>query len=351
MKIIFFSLVLFFSQLACASDLVLAEQVKWKSTFLAEERNLLIKLPDAYEAGKAIYPVIYLLHGQWDMLSTLSTLDLMEDQLPDFIVIGVESKGMELKPDEGKATAFANYLTQEVVPYVNKHYDVAPLTILSGHSNAGRFVLDLWLANPGQFSQYYAFSPSLEDGYIVERLSKFPLESLQGKAPLTMTIANEGEHMQTPFETVTQYLSKQPKLSFFHRKFSEQSHRTTKHTSMQFALQSTFMGWTPSYEVQTGGLEGLKKHYAELTTRFGFKVEIPTETLQKLTAHYAISEQDDAAENLKRHIAFTIAQSSKGADALVEVADYLSNNGYETSGGAVLKGVCNHAKKHERCKI
>src|SRR5690606_7600860 len=124
MKILFFSLVLFCSQLASASDLILAEQVKLKSTFLEEERNLLVKLPDAYEAGKAIYPVIYLLHGQWDMLSTLSTLDLLEDQLPNFIVIGIESKGVELRPDEGKTTKFANYLTEEVVPYVNKNYNV-----------------------------------------------------------------------------------------------------------------------------------------------------------------------------------------------------------------------------------
>lgn len=351
MRILLFCLVVFCSQLASASDLVLAEQVKLKSTFLNEERNLLVSLPDDYEAGKATYPVIFLLHGQWDMLPALSTLDLLDGQLPDFIVVGVESKGMELRPNEGKVTPFANYLTREVVPYVNKHYDVAPLTILSGHSNSGRFVLDLWLSEQGPFSHYYAFSPSLEDGYIVNRLSAVPPESLQGKAPLTLTIANEGEHMQVPFETVAQSLIKLPKLSFFHEKFPDESHRSTKHPSMQFALQSTFNGWTPSNEVKHGGLEGLRKHYADLTDRFGFKVLIPIETLQRLTAHYAFSDADNADNHMKQYIAFTIEQSDEGADAIVEVADYLANNGYETAGSAVLQEVCGSARNHERCEI
>jgi predicted alpha/beta superfamily hydrolase len=349
MKVLLFSLVLLYSQFSPASDLVLAEEVKLKSDSLREERNLLIKLPKQYHDNKTTYPVLYVLHGQWDMLSTLSVLDLLEDQIPNFIVIGIEGRGQELSPEDGKVTPFARYLSEDVIPFINQNYRVAPYSILSGHSNSGRFVLDYWLHNESSFSKYFAFSPSLDDGYVVEILSKSEPEYLNKKAPLTVTIANEGEHMQKPFTELTQQLSKLSEGTFNFKKLPEQTHRTTKHPSMQFALQSTFIGWEPTYEVKVSGLDGLKGHYTELSKKFGFKVNVPNETLQSLIAHYAISKDENAIEDLKQHIAFTIAQSSEGIDSLFEISDYLTSNGYKEAGEIVLSEICNQASSNQRC--
>ena len=79
-------------------------------------------------------------------LPAVSTIDLLENELPGFIIVGVESQGMELRPVEGQQTPLSQHLEKEVVPHVNKKYSVAPYRILSGHSNSGRFVLDRWLA-------------------------------------------------------------------------------------------------------------------------------------------------------------------------------------------------------------
>ena len=70
-------------------------------------------------------------------------------------------------------------------------------------------------------------------------------------------------------------------------------------------------------------------------------------TLQKLTAHYAISE--NATEELYKHIAFTINQSSEGIDSLFEISDYLSSNGYKEAGESILNEICNQAKNNKRC--
>ena len=349
MRVLFFIFVLLWSQLSFASDLMLAKQVKLKSNVLEAERNLLIKLPKQYHNKDTSFPVLYVLHAQWDMLSTLSALDLLEDQIPNFIVIGVESRGKELSPDNGKMTPFANFLSKEVVPYVNKTYRVAPYSILSGHSNSGRFILDYWLSNNPSFSKYFAFSPSLDDGYIVDLLSKSQSGSLKKKAPLTVTIANEGEHMQKPFIKLTKKLSNISEGSFNFQKFPEQTHRTTKHPSMQFALQSTFSGWEPTYEVKISGLDGLKNHYIELSEKFGFNVDVPNETLQRLTAHYAISKDENATEQLNKHIAFTIKQTSEGLDSLFEISDYLSTNGYKEAGESIRRTICNQTQNDQRC--
>ena len=210
MKVLLFSFLLLCSLFSSASDLILAKQITLKSDSLGEDRNLLIKLPNQYYENSATYPVLYVLHAQWDMLSTLATLDLLADQIPNFIVIGVQSSGKELSPNKGKVTPFAEFISQEVVTYVNANYRIAPYSILSGHSNSGRFVLDYWLNNPAAFSSYFAFSPSVDDGYIVDMISQSDIESLKSKAPLAITIANEGEHMQQPFSNLTQKL-----VSFF----------------------------------------------------------------------------------------------------------------------------------------
>ncbi len=76
MKVLLFSFLLLCSLFSSASDLILAKQITLKSDSLGEDRNLLIKLPNQYYENSATYPVLYVLHAQWDMLSTLATLDL-----------------------------------------------------------------------------------------------------------------------------------------------------------------------------------------------------------------------------------------------------------------------------------
>ncbi|WP_444935553.1 alpha/beta hydrolase [Microbulbifer sp. JMSA004] len=350
MRVLFLALISVCSLIANASDFILAQKTEIKSDFLGENRTILVKLPEQYKDSDKEYPVLYVLHAQWDMLSTLSTVDLLEGQVPNFIVIGVEGMGKELRPDQGKLTAFSQFLASEVVPYVNKNYRTADFSILSGHSNSGRFVLDYWLNDKAPFSQYFAFSPSLEDKYITERVSNLAPKQLKELSPLTVTIANEGNHMQVPFDELSQTLANVPGATFTFQKFPEQSHRTTKHHSMQFALQHTFAGWEPTYELKVSGFDGLTNHYHNLSDKFGFKVVIPTNTLQRLMAHHAISDSENAASELKLHIAYTIKEISTGIDATVETAEYLLNNGYEEAGKTILKEMCNQTEEHARCK-
>ena len=86
MKALVLTFILIFSKFLSASDLILAEQTKISSSVLNEKRELLIKLPQNYQDNSENYPVLYVLHAQWDMLSTLSVLDLLDDQIPHFIV-------------------------------------------------------------------------------------------------------------------------------------------------------------------------------------------------------------------------------------------------------------------------
>ncbi|GIU49643.1 hypothetical protein TUM4438_33700 [Shewanella sairae] len=246
-------------------------------------------------------------------------------------------------------TPLAKFLSEELKPYIQKHYRTSSYSILSGHSNSGRFVLDNWLNKHADFSQYFAFSPSLDDGYIVEQLEKTALADLQQARPLLVTMASEGEHMQAPFAALQKRLSEISDKSYVFKIFPNESHRTTKHASMQFALQTTFTGWQPSYEIKVSGIDALSKHYKDLSDKFGFQVDVPNSTLQKLVAHYAVSEAPKSKQALKKHIAFAIAQSPAGINSLFEIADYLQANNYVPAGQLVLDEICNQDNENLRC--
>jgi predicted alpha/beta superfamily hydrolase len=349
MKIILLTLLLLFSHFAESSVLILATVFIVDSHFLGEEIKLFVILPVDYDEQSKTYPVLYVLHGQWDMLSTVSTIDLMSNQLPGFVVVGVESKGLELRPEDNEITPFAKFLTQEVLGFVEKNYAVASYNILSGHSNSGRFVLDLWLNNTNDFTEYYAFSPSLDDGYLKNKIAVLSQDSFDKLSPLKMTIADEGEHMQMPFNEITETLKTNMQERFSFTRFPEQSHNTTKHHSMQYALELSFAAWVPSYETKVGGLNGLISHYKNLTQKYGFEVNVPIDTLQQLAAHYAISEKQSDVLNLKALVKFTLKQSADNSAALVEIADYLKNNGYEKAGENVFNEICKNVATVNYC--
>ncbi|MBM7073303.1 esterase [Shewanella sp. 202IG2-18] len=334
-----------------AADLVIAKEVKLDSKALSKNRQLYVSLPHGYESSDQRYPAIYLLHGQRDILPALATIDLISNQLPKFIVIGVQSRGKELKPIDGKTSPFERYLSEEVVPFVNSKYRIAPFSILSGHSNSGRFVLDFWLKNTKTFSQYYAFSASLDDGYISNKIEQLKNSELQKLAPVVITIADEGEHMQAPFNEIQKRLEFLPNLSIGIKKFPEQSHQSTKHPSMKFALETTFKGWEPSYETKISGVKMLKKHYKKLSSRFGFTVTPPENLIPRIIAYHAMSDDKNSSVQVGEHVKYTIELPNEDISNLIEIADYFSDNENPTAGKIILEEICKIDGSIKRCQL
>ncbi|RYV02044.1 esterase [Shewanella sp. OPT22] len=350
-RIILFCLLALPAYIINAADLVVAKEVTLDSKALNHKRQLLVSLPDSYQESDKKYPVIYLLHGQWDMLPAVATLDLISAKLPEFIVIGVQSKGLELKPIDGKSTPFERFLSEEIVPFVNGKYRAADYRILSGHSNSGRFVLDYWLKDKGTFSEYYAFSPSLEDGYISNRIKSFKNSEIQQLAPVVMTMANEGEHMQNPFNEIKHRLEYLPNLSIAIKKFPEQSHQSTKHPSLKFALETSFKGWEPTYEIKVGGLQGLKQHYKNLSSKFGFSVTPPANMLPRLVVYHVMSKDKNALNQVREHIKYAIKLSDENTSSLFEISDHFINNGEVDVGKVILNETCKIVRKNKRCPL
>jgi len=333
-----------------ADPLNYAQRAVILSEALGEERSLQISLPESYSKSTRSYPVIYLLHGQWDTLPAAATLSMLEDSLPEFIVVGIEGRGPELKPaGKQERSDFYQFVLSELLPYVKENYRTAPYSILSGHSNAGRFTVDMWLHDGKAFNEFYAFSPSLDDAYLSKLIMAEDFDA-NGRSPLTLTMADEGEHMLNPFQEISKKLATLPEGSFNSKHFPEESHSTTRHASLRFALSKSFAVWNPSTEVKKAGLASLQAHYNGLLEKYGFTEDIPMETLQRLAAFYAISEDADKQTKLQPLLEFFAREYDAELAPMIEIAQFLLSNGYEDGGLRMKAEICKNGKQISYCQ-
>jgi len=318
------------------------------SHILGQDKRLDIYLPLDSGHPDQKFPVLYLLHSQWDMLPAIATLDLIANTVPDFIVVGIDSQGRELDATEGEGS-FARFLEKELFPFIEREYPAADYRILSGHSNAGKYVMQQWLSNTLPVSQYFAFSPSLDDGEILHRVESMPRQALAHQKPLVLTMANEGEHMHTPYTRINAILSSTSKFDYASHHFANETHRSTKHPSMKFALQSVFPEWAPSADVKIAGAASLKRHYDALSTRYGLTAMPSVEMLQQITARLSVGSSPEARAKLQPLFDYAIHDLQVQPARFIAIVDYLSDNGYDEASQRYLEALCGTDPAHPRC--
>ncbi|GAB5557925.1 MAG: hypothetical protein SchgKO_21380 [Schleiferiaceae bacterium] len=146
------------------------------SEVLGEYRIFYVQFPSYYSPGNK-YAVAYILDGG-SLLSTVGEFQKYYDGgfTPEMILIGVsnrENRDRDLTPtkvqerhgmavENGGAEAFHQFLSEELIPHVEKEYPVTDYRTLIGHSFGGLFAVYSSLHHPNVFSNYLAIDPSLE---------------------------------------------------------------------------------------------------------------------------------------------------------------------------------------------
>jgi predicted alpha/beta superfamily hydrolase len=87
------------------------------------------------------------------------TLDFTPTSISEFEREYSEQQGHEAKT--GGADAFVGVLTDEIIPWVQTRFPVAPERGLVGFSLGGLFALHVLFSSPGSFNDYLVLSPSL----------------------------------------------------------------------------------------------------------------------------------------------------------------------------------------------
>jgi predicted alpha/beta superfamily hydrolase len=358
-SIICLFLLCFYQSVSAENILSYGETKTIDSKVFSAQREYYVHLPESYKNEQdRKYPILYVLHGQWDLLSTVAVVDAISNAIPELLIIGVNSKGPELRPpvnaDDSvniKGQQFRSFFVNELLPHINKNYRVAEFSILSGHSNSGRFVLNSFLDDPGLFNAYFAFSPSLDDGVFNKRVMKNVLSFTDNHSMLFMTLANEGEHMQVPYqELVSLFDNPQPtSTKFIHREFPERSHASTTIVSMLFSLETLFDGWQPPGAVQREGLTGLQTHYSGLTEKYGFNVQIPMHFILRITYFYSASDEEEENRKAEALVKFALERDPASIDDFVELVEALNNQGQEKGARRLTAFVCDTLSQHKFC--
>lgn len=167
------------------------------STKVNQEFNLFVSLPHTYAQSEQAYPVVYVLDGNFLFGITTQTVRLLyfPEELQELIIVGVgypdihsfgSSMGVRTRDytpsshdwyetkyatpgsnapkfvGEGQAANFLQFLSEELVPYINTNYRTLPdENALMGRSFGGLFALYALFKQPDTFTRYFVGSPSL----------------------------------------------------------------------------------------------------------------------------------------------------------------------------------------------
>jgi predicted alpha/beta superfamily hydrolase len=272
--------------------------VQLQSKVMAETRTILVRTPASYAQGKRAYPVLYLTDGDRQIGHTAAVVDFLarEGRMPEVIVVGINNtdRTRDLTPTKaergpagfatptsGGADRFLDFISTEVIPYVEKNYRTQPYRVFAGHSFGGLFAMHAFFTRPSLFHGVIAVSPTLtwDERYVYRRATEWMKSASDQPRTLVMSVGNEGEELDREFDALKALLATKKSLAFEAVRFGDEDHGSVVLPTHYAGLRKVFDG----YRFALGGPDEdpkqlharAREHYAKLTARMGFDVPIP----------------------------------------------------------------------------
>jgi predicted alpha/beta superfamily hydrolase len=274
------------------------------------------------------YPVLYLLDGEAHFYSTVGIIQQLSQAngngvLPEMIVVGIENTNRfrDLVPvypaseKIEKANPFMNFLSAELMPYIEERYPTAPYKVIVGHSLGGLTVIDLLVHYPSLFNAYIAIDPSLwynNEKYLNKYLFHLSNQQLSNKKlfigianPLalgtTLATVNDDKTSETkPVRAIMKFdqflQTNSIQLKYAYKYYDQDRHNTvpliTEYDGLRFifnvysfdALEKDFI------DTSTRIVERLQTHYQKISSELGYKSS-PPETLINYLGYDALRKK------------------------------------------------------------
>src|SRR5687768_11748189 len=165
--------------------------IQLESKVLAETRTILVRTPASYARGARAYPVLYMTDGERQIGHTAAVVDFLarEGRMPEVIIVGINNtdRTRDLTPTKvtndprfqtptsGGADRFLDFISTEVMPYVEKNYRTQPYRVFAGHSFGGLLAMHTFFTRPELFNSVIAVSPTLtwDDRYVYRRATEW----------------------------------------------------------------------------------------------------------------------------------------------------------------------------------
>ena len=259
-------------------------------------RSFQVHRPPNYDISNARYPVLIVLDGDEHFQHVSATVDFLygAGKMPAMLVIGVPNtdryRDMSTSAAPGPSSLL-KFITDELVPKIDRDYRTHPYRILVGWSTAGLYALYSMINAPEVFRGYIVIAPAFGDDRELPKTVNAFLQEHQDpnlNADLFMTADDgTGQGLSGAWE-LSSYLQTRAArvrdLRFTFRRYPEESHGAVPLRSVREGLLSIFEGWGIDGEgafalYEQGGLTGIDKHFSALSARLGFPVAVPDEVL------------------------------------------------------------------------
>lgn len=313
---------------------------KIHSNILNEDRIYYISTPDNYTIeNNQAYPVLYVLDGNELFKLASSSVNFLANRgfMPQTIVIGINNRNhrdrdltptkSDWSPTGGGAENFLSFLTDELMPEIEKNYKTQPHKTIYGSSLGGLFSMYVLYNHPEKFNNYIAVSPSLyhDNGLLFNHaLSYFDNPKTGDKKFVFLSLADEVySEMRINFRsTINLFKSKanSKNIRWSYKVYDTETHETSKLVGLNDGLRSLHEFWFVPFYQRDRGAEGLLDHYNLLNDLYGFKdkIEIPQSLVNRIGYNILREGKPEMALTLFKYNVEHFPNSPNSYDSLAE---------------------------------
>lgn len=313
----------------------LGETVALRSDVLDELRTVYVSLPASYRSSQRSYPVLYLLDGDWhfpvvaSQVRYLSECGASDIIAPELIVVGIENvdrdrdftpthvpeyEGMEF-PTSGEAADFLQFLTRELIPFIDDSYRTVDHRVLGGWSFGGLFTIYAMTQTPDLFNAYLAISPSLwwEHERLLNEPPPGPFKK-PGRLVITIGAEEEGGWNHTAVTKFAAQLQAKPinGLELTVIEIEGAGHNQSLPLAYYRAIRALYSDWMAPNEVIEAGRGRIDRYYHELSDQYGYAVPVPEQALANLGIGHLQAERMEDARLAFEEVTRLYAESSYG---------------------------------------
>ncbi|WP_165764643.1 alpha/beta hydrolase [Flavobacterium cyanobacteriorum] len=267
------------------------------SSILGETRNITIITPPYYkDTGEKKYPLVIVLDGEYllEPFNGIFAYTAYWDELPEVILVGINQNKDNMRESVteyeeqtglpyGKGAQFFEFITQELVPYIEEGYSVGPMKVIAGHNITAGFINAFLLKEKPFFNGYINLSPDFQPN--MEDFVPAALQSL--KTPIYYYVAvadGDAEDIRNKAKIFNTNMAaaSNPEVKYRFDEFKSTTHYALAACAIPAAIYHVFSFYQPisSQEFEkiaslpSGQAKYLKDKYEAMKKILGYDVTI-----------------------------------------------------------------------------
>jgi len=194
-------------------EVVIGQRTEMKSEFTDYNYKISVYLPPQYgkekENPNQRYSVLYLFIGRDHLFHAATGMAGLLDryaEVPDMIVVGITNiswwadltpEPVEGREGTGGAPKFHQFVSEQLIPYVDQTYRTNDHRLFMGHSLGGMYGIYTLTENADLFEDYVLLSPSIENraNSLYPKLNALMESDKKLTNNIYMIVGSEGDRM------------------------------------------------------------------------------------------------------------------------------------------------------------